>query len=115
MSGVRARDQGVAAGEGADRAGRPVALPERARVVLKVGSSSLTREDGGLNLNRIDILARLIAGLRRRGHDVVLVSSGAVAAGLAPLGLEERPGELRLLQAAASVGHGVHRVYGRAG
>ncbi len=106
MSGVRARDQGVAAGEGADRAGRPVALPERARVVLKVGSSSLTREDGGLNLNRIDILARLIAGLRRRGHDVVLVSSGAVAAGLAPLGLEERPGELRLLQAAASVGQG---------
>lgn len=85
---------------------RPTALPEGARVVLKVGSSSLTRPDGGLNLNRIDILARLIAGLRRRGHEVVLVSSGAVAAGLPALGLEERPGELRLLQAAASVGQG---------
>ena len=85
---------------------RPTALPEGARVVLKVGSSSLTRPDGGLNLNRIDILARLIAGLRRRGHEVVLVSSGAVAAGLPALGLEERPGELRLLQATASVGQG---------
>ena len=85
---------------------RPGGLPEGTRVVLKVGSSSLTRPDGGLNLNRIDILARLIAGLRRRGHEVVLISSGAVAAGLPALGLEERPGELRLLQAAASVGQG---------
>jgi len=75
-------------------------------MVLKLGSTSLTRPDGGLDLNRIDIVARLVAGLRRRGHDVVLVSSGAVAAGLAPLGLERRPDELRLLQAAASVGQG---------
>ena len=75
-------------------------------MVVKVGSSSLTRADGGLDLNRIDILAGLIAGMRRRGHDVVLVSSGAVASGLAPLGLDRRPDELRLLQAAASVGQG---------
>lgn len=93
-------------GTGSDAVSRPTALPEGARIVLKVGSSSLTRPDGGLNLNRIDILARLIAGLKRRGHEVVLVSSGAVAAGLPALGLEERPGELRLLQAAASVGQG---------
>ena len=86
--------------------GRPGSLPPGARMVLKLGSTSLTRPDGGLDLNRIDIVARLVAGLRRRGHDVVLVSSGAVAAGLAPLGLERRPDELRLLQAAASVGQG---------
>lgn len=86
--------------------GRPARLRPGARIVVKVGSSSLTRPDGGLDLNRIDILARLVASLRRRGHDVVLVSSGAVAAGLAPLGMEERPSELRLLQAAASVGQG---------
>lgn len=85
---------------------RPSRLREGARIVLKIGSSSLTRGDGGLDLNRIDVMSRLVAGLRRRGHDVVLVSSGAVAAGLAPLGMEERPGELRLLQAAASVGQG---------
>ena len=75
-------------------------------MVVKVGSSSLTRADGGLDLNRIDILAGLIAGMRRRGHDVVLVSSGAVASGLVPLGLSRRPDELSLLQAAASVGQG---------
>ena len=85
---------------------RPGRLPEGARVVVKVGSSSLTRADGGLDLNRIDILAGLIAGMRRRGHDVVLVSSGAVASGLVPLGLSRRPDELSLLQAAASVGQG---------
>lgn len=85
---------------------RPERLPEGACVVVKVGSSSLTRADGGLDLNRIDILAGLIAGMRTRGHDVVLVSSGAVASGLVPLGLSRRPDELSLLQAAASVGQG---------
>ena len=85
---------------------RPERLPEGARVVVKVGSSSLTRADGGLDINRIDILAGLIAGMRSRGHDVVLVSSGAVASGLVPLGLSRRPDELSLLQAAASVGQG---------
>ena len=85
---------------------RPERLPAGARVVVKVGSSSLTRADGGLDLNRIDILAGLIAGMRSRGHDVVLVSSGAVASGLVPLGLSRRPNELSLLQAAASVGQG---------
>ena len=85
---------------------RPERLPAGARVVVKVGSSSLTRADAGLDLNRIDILAGLIAGMRSRGHDVVLVSSGAVASGLVPLGLSRRPDELSLLQAAASVGQG---------
>ena len=85
---------------------RPERLPAGARVVVKVGSSSLTRADGGLDLNRIDILAGLIAGMRSRGHDVVLVSSGAVASGLVPLGMSRRPDELSLLQAAASVGQG---------
>lgn len=85
---------------------RPERLPVGARVVVKVGSSSLTRADGGLDLNRIDILAGLIAGMRSRGHDVVLVSSGAVASGMVPLGLSRRPDELSLLQAAASVGQG---------
>lgn len=97
-----ATDSGSAPGA-AERPGR---LSEGARVVVKVGSSSLTRADGGLDLNRIDILAGLIAGMLRRGHDVVLVSSGAVASGLAPLGMSRRPDELRLLQAAASVGQG---------
>ena len=85
---------------------RPTRLADGARLVIKVGSSSLTRSDGGLDLNRIDIVAGLVAALRGRGHDVVLGSSGAVAAGLVPLGMARRPDELRLLQAAASVGQG---------
>ena len=97
----------AATGAGSDHGQeRPGRLPAGARVVVKVGSSSLTRADGGLDLNRIDILAGLIAGMRRRGHDVVLVSSGAVASGLVPLGMSRRPDELCLLQAAASVGQG---------
>lgn len=97
----------AATGAGSDHGReRPGRLPAGARVVVKVGSSSLTRADGGLDLNRIDILAGLIAGMRSRGHDVVLVSSGAVASGLVPLGLSRRPDELSLLQAAASVGQG---------
>lgn len=90
---------------------RPRRLAPGSRLVLKVGSSSLTRQDGGLDLNRIDTLASLTARLRARGHSVVLVSSGAVSAGLVPLGLGGRPSELRLLQAAASVGQG--RLVGR--
>lgn len=97
----------AATGAGSDHGQeRPGRLPAGARVVVKVGSSSLTRADAGLDLNRIDILAGLIAGMRSRGHDVVLVSSGAVASGLVPLGLSRRPDELSLLQAAASVGQG---------
>ncbi len=108
MSGAPVDAMSTRSGTGGDigNGPRPEALPEGSRVVLKVGSSSLTRPDGGLDLNRIDILSGLLAGMRRRGHDVVLVSSGAVAAGLVPLGLDARPGELRLLQAAASVGQG---------
>ncbi|MGK2348786.1 glutamate 5-kinase [Actinomyces sp. W5033] len=90
---------------------RPAHLPQGARIVIKIGSSSLTRADGGLDLNRIDVISSLAARLRARGHDVVLVASGAVAAGLPTLGMAQRPTELRLLQAAASVGQS--RIMGR--
>lgn len=90
---------------------RPTGLARGARIVLKIGSSSLTRPDGGLDLNRIDVMSGLVATLRGRGHDVVLVASGAVAAGLPTLGMQRRPTELRLLQAAASVGQS--RIMGR--
>ncbi len=101
-----AGDAAVPGAAAAGREGRPTALPAGSRLVIKIGSSSLTRTDGGLDLNRIDVMARLVASLRRRGHDVVLVSSGAVAAGITPLGLESRPTEATLVQAAASVGQG---------
>ncbi|UMG93151.1 glutamate 5-kinase [Nocardioides sp. TF02-7] len=81
------------------------------RVVVKVGSSSLTTAAGGIDPSRMSALVDVLAGARARGAEVVLVSSGAIAAGLAPLGLARRPRSLPAQQAAASVGQGllVHR------
>ena len=78
-----------------------------ARIVAKVGSSSLRTAAGGLDTALAECLVDQIASLRSQGTDVVLVSSGAVAAGLAPLGLPNRPMDLPSQQAAASVGQGV--------
>jgi len=81
------------------------------RIVVKVGSSSLTTAEGGIDPARIRRLVEVLAGARARGSEVVLVSSGAIAAGLAPLKMKKRPKALPAQQAAASVGQGllVHR------
>ena len=85
--------------------------PGARRVVVKVGSSSLTTAEGGIDPDRVSALVDTLAAARARGAEVVLVSSGAIAAGLAPLGLKRRPRDLATQQAAASVGQGllVHR------
>jgi glutamate 5-kinase len=77
------------------------------RVVVKVGSSSLTTAAGGIDPARVRQLVEVLAAARGRGAEVVLVSSGAIAAGLAPLGLTRRPRSLAAQQAAASVGQGL--------
>jgi glutamate 5-kinase len=77
------------------------------RVVVKVGSSSLTTGDGGIDNERVTLLADVLTARVRDGSQVVLVSSGAIAAGLAPLRLARRPGDLATQQAAASVGQGL--------
>ena len=86
-------------------------VTEARRVVVKVGSSSLTTAAGGIDPERVRDLVDVLAKLRAAGTEVVLVSSGAIAAGLAPLGLKKRPTALAAQQAAASVGQGllVHR------
>ena len=73
-------------------------------IVVKIGSSSLTTSSGLIDAEAIDRVASQIAWLRHTGHPPVLVSSGAVAAGLPALGVIERPGDLPGLQAAAAVG-----------
>jgi glutamate 5-kinase len=87
------------------------AVTEARRVVVKVGSSSLTTAAGGIDPARVRRLVDVLAATRARGVEVVLVSSGAIAAGLSPLGLATRPRALAAQQAAASVGQGllVHR------
>jgi glutamate 5-kinase len=87
------------------------AVLDAKRIVVKVGSSSLTSAAGGIDPERVSALVDVLAEARKRGAEVVLVSSGAIAAGLAPLGLKRRPRVLAAQQAAASVGQGllVHR------
>ena len=78
-----------------------------ARTVVKVGSSSLTTRDGAIDDARIAALTGALAARVRAGGQVLLVSSGAIAAGMAPLGLRRRPRDLATQQAAASVGQGL--------
>lgn len=73
-------------------------------VVVKIGSSALTSLEGGLDTGRLDRLADAVEARMRAGSDVVVVSSGAIGAGMAPLGLTSRPKDLATKQAAASVG-----------
>ncbi|OUL20626.1 glutamate 5-kinase [Nostoc sp. T09] len=82
-------------------------------IVVKIGTSSLTQpETGQLALSTIATLAETLSDLRRQGHRVILVSSGAVGVGCARLGLTERPKAIALKQAVAAVGQGrLMRVY----
>jgi glutamate 5-kinase len=77
------------------------------RIVVKVGSSSLTTRGGGVLPERVAALVDVLAAARERGEEIVLVSSGAIASGIGPLGLARRPRDLATQQAAASVGQGL--------
>src|SRR3954447_14044779 len=81
-------------------------ISSASRIVVKIGSSSLTTAAGGIDPDRVRALVDALAAARHRGDEIVLVSSGAIAAGLAPLGLPRRPRDLATQQAAASVGQG---------
>ncbi|WP_408640872.1 glutamate 5-kinase [Serinibacter arcticus] len=83
------------------------ALTAARRIVVKIGSSSLTRADGALDPAAVTAVADALASRRGDGTQVVLVSSGAIAAGITPLGLASRPRDLATQQAAASVGQGL--------
>ena len=77
------------------------------RIVVKVGSSTISYENGKLNYRRIEHLVRELADLQNQGKEMILVSSGATNAGLAPLHLDHRPRSIREKQAVAAVGQGV--------
>ena len=80
-------------------------LKDKKRIVIKIGSSSLTHAGTGeLNLMKIEKLIRILSDLRGQGKDVVLVSSGAIAAGRQALGHHKRPDSLAEKQAFAAVG-----------
>lgn len=77
---------------------------KKKRVVIKVGTSTLTYENGKLNLRSIDKLCKVICDLQNAGNHIILVSSGAIGAGVGKLGLKERPSETKYKQALAAVG-----------
>ncbi|MGD8214500.1 glutamate 5-kinase [Aestuariimicrobium sp. Y1814] len=83
------------------------ALRQARRIVVKVGSSSLTTAEGGLDRDALVRVVDTLVDVRAGGKQVVLISSGAIAAGLAPLGMTSRPRGLAAQQAAASVGQGL--------
>ena len=82
-------------------------LARARRVVVKVGSSSLTSVAGGISDSALRSLVDVLSARHARGTEIILVSSGAISAGLAPLGLAKRPTQLSSQQAAASVGQGL--------
>lgn len=77
------------------------------RIVVKVGSSSLAKKQGGCDQQKMSLLVDAITALRDEGHEVVLVSSGAVASGYCLLGYEQRPRTIVAKQAAAAIGQSI--------
>lgn len=77
------------------------------RIVFKVGTSSLTNADGSLSRAKVKAITQQLATLREEGYEVILVSSGAIAAGFASLGFKKRPTKVADKQAAAAVGQGL--------
>lgn len=83
------------------------------RIVVKIGTSTLTHETGKLNLRRIETLARVLSDIKNEGNEVILVSSGAVSAGVAKIGFH-RPTCTKEKQALAAIGQNeIMKIYGK--
>lgn len=74
------------------------------RIVVKVGTSTLAHTGGRLNIRRVELLCKVLSDLKNAGHEIILVSSGAIGMGVGKLGLSGRPGDMPGKQAAAAVG-----------
>ena len=73
------------------------------RIVIKLGTSTLTHATGNLNIRRVDKLCRVLSDIKNAGHEVILVSSGAVGMGVGKLSLKERPSDIPSKQAVAAL------------
>ena len=79
-------------------------MKDTKRIVVKVGTSTITHGHGKPNFHNIELLCRVLSDIKNMGYEVVLVSSGAIGVGVGKLRLSEKPKELKLKQAIASVG-----------
>lgn len=82
-------------------------IKEAKRIVIKIGTSSLTHENGKINLDKMEKLARVLTDINNAGKEVILVSSGAIGAGMQRIGRSKRPTELPLKQATAAIGQAI--------
>lgn len=82
-------------------------LLDSKRIIVKIGTSSLTHENGKTNLNKMEKLARVLTDLNHQGKEVILVTSGAIGVGARRIGLSERPVELEMKQATAAIGQAI--------
>ena len=74
------------------------------RIVIKIGTSTLAHPTGHLNIRRVEQLCKIMSDIKNAGHELILVSSGAIGMGVGKLGLRERPKDIPAKQAAAAVG-----------
>ena len=74
------------------------------RIVVKIGTSTLAHATGHLNIRRVEAICKILSDIKNSGHEVILVSSGAIGMGVGKLGLRERPRDIPTKQAAAAVG-----------
>lgn len=74
------------------------------RIVVKIGTSTLTYDNGNFNIRRVESICKIISDLKNSGVEVIVVSSGAIGVGMGKLGLKKRPSEIRKKQALAAVG-----------
>ena len=98
------RHQGPSRAVASPREQRRQALGAPRRLLVKIGSNLLTTAKGRLSPQRVQRLADQMAALRGQGRELIIVSSGAISAGVGALGLAARPGNLPGLQAVAAVG-----------
>ncbi len=79
-------------------------IDDKKRIVIKVGTSTLTHKTGRLNIRRMERFVKVLADLQNSGREIVLVSSGAIGLGMSKMGLSERPKDTPMKQACAAVG-----------
>ncbi len=80
---------------------------EAKRIVIKIGTTSITYDSGHINLRQVELLARVVSDLRNSGKEIVLVSSGAIGAGMGSMGFSSKPQKVEERQAAAAVGQAI--------
>lgn len=87
-------------------------IKKKKKIVVKIGTSLLTYDNGKMNLNRMEKLVRVLSDVKNSGKDIILVSSGAVGVGVGILGMESKPKELEKKQALAAIGQvGLMKIY----